>query len=71
MGEGVVDRIPNYGPLGGYGYFLTKHRKKIGKVRPVSEASGYVSSPYSNRKCQNCDEYRNGYENHYCAKEAS
>lgn len=33
MQKGVVDRIPNFGPLKGYGYFLSKRRDELGRVR--------------------------------------
>lgn len=62
MQKGVVDRIPNFGPLKGYGYFLRKNAKKIGKVK----LEQVPSNPYCEYDCPTCGESRNGYENHHC-----
>jgi hypothetical protein len=35
--ECILDRIPNYGPLKGYGYFLKRESEKVGRVAPITE----------------------------------
>ena len=51
MQDGVVDRIPNFGPLKGYGYFLRKHAKKIGPVGLL-----FASGDQEVRVCRWCHE---------------
>ncbi len=73
----TLERIPNYGPLLGYGYFMAKHSKKIGQLGQVARLSKEQeqrrsaprsSNPYSEYTCKICGEDRNGYESHHCAK---